>query len=115
MKVLVCGARDWTQEEAVFGFLAAQHAIAPMSELIHGGAPGVDSIAGKWARLNDIPVREFPADWQAHGRAAGPMRNQLMIEASPDLVIALFGRRGTADTVRRAKKRKIAVIEFWRR
>jgi len=52
------------------------------------------------------------AKWSKHGRAAGPIRNQEMIdECKPDLVVAFPGGRGTADMVRRAKAAGIRVIE----
>jgi hypothetical protein len=47
------------------------------------------------------------------GKAAGPIRNQRMIdEGKPDLVIAFPGGRGTADMVSRAKKAGIPVQEI---
>jgi hypothetical protein len=59
-------------------------------------------------------VREaaFPADWKRHGKSAGPLRNQEMLDAAPDLVIAFPGGRGTADMVRRAKSVNVKVIEI---
>jgi hypothetical protein len=54
-----------------------------------------------------------PADWKAHGRAAGPIRNQRMIdEHRPELVVAAPGGRGTADMVRRARAAGIEVFEI---
>jgi hypothetical protein len=56
-------------------------------------------------------VRAFPADWNRFGPAAGPIRNRLMLDENPDLVIAfhsdLSNSRGTADTVTEARSRKI--------
>jgi len=38
----------------------------------------------EWAEANGIEVARFPADWDTHGRAAGPIRNQQMLdEANP--------------------------------
>ena len=51
-----------------------------------------------------MPVSIYPADWDKHGKAAGPIRNKQMIdEGKPDLVIAFPGGRGTAGAVRLAK------------
>jgi hypothetical protein len=38
------------------------------------------------------------ADWETHGRAAGPIRNEKMLTWKPDLVVACPGGDGTADT-----------------
>jgi hypothetical protein len=50
------------------------------------------------------------ADWNTHGRAAGPIRNQRMLdEVKPELVVAFPGGRGTADMVRRAREAGVNV------
>ncbi len=56
---------------------------------------------------------EYPADWKRYGRAAGRIRNALMLEyEKPDLVIAfhedLSTSRGTLDMLKRAKLAGIA-------
>ncbi len=84
----------------------------PIVEIISGMATGADSAAVDWAITNWLKVHEFPADWNKHGKAAGPIRNQQMLdEGKPDLVVAFPGGNGTADMVRRAKKAGIEVIE----
>lgn len=55
------------------------------------------------ARQLGLAVEVHPADWGRYGKAAGPIRNQEMLESGIDLVIALPGGRGTADMVRRAE------------
>ena len=68
-------------------------------------------MAGKFAEWARIPVKEYPADWQKHGRAAGPIRNQQMLdEGKPDLVVAFDGGRGTADMIARAEKAGVRVV-----
>lgn len=103
MKVIVCGGRDFNNETAVNLVLNKFHKKHPISMLIHGGASGADSLAGMWAEKNLIPCKVYPADWVAHGRAAGPIRNQMMLDAEkPFAVIALPGGRGTEDMRARA-------------
>ena len=72
--------------------------------VIHGGARGADDLARQWGEISvGIEGVEFRADWTAHGKAAGMIRNQRMLdEGRPDLVVAFPGGRGTADMVRRA-------------
>lgn len=79
--------------------------------IIHGEASGADSLAGAWAAEHGIPCLPFPADWKTHGKAAGPIRNQSMIDnAAPDVVIAFPGGHGTRDMKRRARKAGIPVV-----
>jgi hypothetical protein len=55
--------------------------------LIHGAAHGIDMLASTIAFQEFVSVGEagiadedFPADWNAHGKAAGPIRNQQMLD-----------------------------------
>lgn len=85
------------------------------SLVIHGGAQGVDSLVEEAAYLLGIPTRILPADWDKHGRAAGPIRNQAMIDMKPSVLLAFPGGRGTADCVRRARAAGVMVLEYeWR-
>lgn len=112
-RVLICGGRDFTDARK-FGLLMqdTNERYGPFAEVIHGGARGADRLAAQWAVAERIPVREFPADWTAHGRAAGPIRNEQMLrEGKPDLVVAFEGGRGTANMVALARAAGVRVIE----
>lgn len=113
MIVLVTGGRDYGDWERLYYELDGHHTSQQITLLIHGGAAGADDLASDWADSRLVRTRAFIADWEAHGKAAGPMRNQRMIdEGKPDLVIAFPGGKGTADCVRRAKAAGIRVIEI---
>lgn len=111
VKVLVCGGRDFVMTDR---YASAFHDIVGRvgaTVVIHGAARGADIEAGKLALARGLTVVTFPADWKAHGRAAGPIRNQQMIdEGKPDLVVAFPGGAGTADMVQRAGRAGIKVI-----
>lgn len=112
MRILVCGGRDWNDRDAVVRALASVDAKKGIDVVIHGGAEGADSFAEVWAAVNGKRVVTFKADWSAYGKAAGPMRNQKMIdEGKPDGVVAFPGGKGTADMVHRAKKAGLTVWE----
>lgn len=98
--VIVCGGRDYVDDVAVFYWLDQFHAARPFTRLIHGAARGADSIAGAWARERGVPFQAFRADWNKHGRRAGPIRNTQMLDVGkPELVIAFPGGSGTRDMV----------------
>lgn len=112
-RVLVCGGRKYINAEKLSAVLSQLHVDTPISLLIHGGARGADRMANQWAVHAKIPRAAFYANWGEHGKAAGPMRNQMMIDQGmPDLVVAFSGGRGTADMVRRAKRAGIEVREI---
>ncbi len=111
MRVLVCGSRNWADGALIHRELSALSGVAVV---IHGAAPGADALAGEAASELGIPVLAFPAEWEKHGRAAGPIRNQRMLdEGRPDLVLAfsedLNSSRGTADMIARARLARIPV------
>jgi predicted Rossmann-fold nucleotide-binding protein len=103
MRVLVCGGRDYADHDWLFKELDALRVSRGVTVVISGCAPGADTIGIEWAVARKVEIVRFPADWQKHGRAAGPIRNQRMLnEGRPDLVVAFPGGRGTADMVKRA-------------
>ena len=121
MRCLVCGGRDFDDRTLIYNTLYDLSELKDENdnwlpsdiEIISGAAPGADSIALDWAVVNWCQFYEFPADWAKYGKAAGPIRNQQMIdEGKPDLVIAFRGGRGTADMIRRARKAGIEVREI---
>ena len=112
MRLLVCGGRDFNNQSRVFHVLYKIHEKRPITEIIHGDARGADSLAGRWAQIEHIKETAVPADWDTHGKAAGLLRNQQMLEMKPDGVVAFPGGRGTAHMVRIAKQEGITVMEI---
>jgi hypothetical protein len=85
--------------------------------LLHGGARGADAAIGRAAHQLGWSALVMPAQWQRHGRAAGPIRNRELLEqavaralalSSPGrqvsvLVLAFPGGAGTASLVQQAR------------
>ena len=117
LKLAVVGSRSIQNFRFVGCILDGIVAAMGYSEvtLISGAAAGVDSLAAKWARKRGFEVIEFPADWEAHGRSAGFIRNRDIVE-SADGVVAIWDgiSKGTANSISLAKKREnlIAVINL---
>lgn len=117
-RVLVCGDRNWTDREKIFGVLRHLVRTSPGVEVvIHGDCRGADRLAGKAAGVLAIPVEEYPAKWHLYGKRAGPIRNQQMLdEAQPTMVLAfhddLENSKGTRDMVKRALKSAVPVWGF---
>ncbi len=112
LRVLVCGGRNFADADKLYTELDRIHAQTPIACIIEGGAKGADYLAARWSAKKGLDHHaRYPADWALHGKAAGPMRNQKMLdEGKPDLVVAFPGGRGTADMVQRAKKAGIKTI-----
>jgi hypothetical protein len=111
-RVIVCGGRDFTNGALLFERLDAAHHKRPFAIVIHGAAKGADTLANQWAMRRGVSRQAVPAEWRKHGKAAGPIRNQKMLDKyAPDLVIAFPGGSGTADMVARARAAGIETIE----
>lgn len=108
--VLVTGGRDFSDANSAF---LALDALDPQPNLVvHGGCAGADSLADAWCRNRGIPMAIYPALWSAMGKAAGPLRNQYMLEFSrAHTVVAFPGGAGTASMVKLAKQRKVPVLD----
>jgi len=117
LKVLVCGSREWEDKKAIEREFKA---LPQGTIIIHGACPtGADALADTTAMKFGFQLRRYPADWDSHGKSAGPQRNAQMIreehrKGEPiDLVLAftadLERSRGTKDCVGRAKKAGIKV------
>lgn len=110
-RVLVCGGRDYADRQTLYAVLDVAHEANPISVLITGMARGADQLGYDWAVSHIIAVAPFPADWRTHGRKAGPIRNQQMLdEGRPHLVIAFPGGVGTADMISSAEAVDIPVV-----
>lgn len=111
LRVLVCGGRRFSDRELLFATLDA---LSPRPDtLLHGHAIGADSLADEWARARGVAILGFRAQWEKYGKAAGPRRNQRMLDTGrPRVVIAFPGGVGTADMVRRARAAGIEVREI---
>jgi 3-keto-L-gulonate-6-phosphate decarboxylase len=110
--IVVTGGRDFSSRRDVFAALESLHREHPIGLLAQGGAKGADQWARLWAldRLN-VQLVTFHASWDVHGRKAGPMRNQRMLEViKPAVVLACPGGAGTANCVETAKRLGIRVV-----
>lgn len=123
-RVLVTGSRDWTDEETIRRGLdqAIVNALCTVDidelydlvTVVHGGARGADALVAKVAAELGCQLEEHPADWERHGKAAGPIRNAEMVAAGADICLA-FPRgasRGTRGCMRLAALAGIEVLAY---
>ncbi len=108
MKILVSGDRNWTDVDCIREVLKKYD--PKETTLIHGAARGADTIAANVAaEMGFKKILPFKAEWDRYGRAAGPIRNGVMLNVGkPDRVIAFHSNiaesKGTKDMLERAKK-----------
>lgn len=108
MRTIIAGGRTIT-DMAVLDKALASCPWRP-STVISGAARGVDKLGELWAAANGVPCEKYPADWAAHGLAAGPIRNRLMANTAEALIALWDGEsRGTKNMIAEAKARNLAV------
>jgi hypothetical protein len=107
VRLLITGGREYDDKDTIRKWIENVASIGPIDVIIHGANPrGADKLADELADELGIAKLVYPADWNKHGKAAGPIRNQQMIdEGHPTYVLAFPDpkSRGTWDMVRRAK------------
>lgn len=115
-RILITGSREWTDTDAIITALSnAWHQFGKPDDavLVSGACPtGADAIAeAVWGGMWSYPVERHPADWETHGKAAGPLRNQQMVDLGADVCLAfpLPGSRGTKHCMAAAEKAGIPI------
>jgi hypothetical protein len=89
MKILMCGDRNWNDEIKMRQVFKSLKILYNDFEIVQGGASGADTMAKNIATELGIPFKEYLAEWSKYGRAAGPLRNERMLEDNPDIELVV--------------------------
>lgn len=109
VRVIVAGSREGVCYADVC--TAIEQSGFSVGAVVSGGCRGTDKLGEDWAHNHDIPVFVYPADWNSHGRAAGPIRNATMANNADALVAVWDGKsRGTKNMIDVARKKGLAVF-----
>ncbi len=106
----IVGSRDFTNYDIIAKHvddIIADNNLT-ITHIVSGGASGVDSLAKQYANKHNYQLVEYLPDWAAYGKAAGPMRNTLIINAA-DVCVAFptANSRGTYDSIKKANAKPI--------
>ena len=115
---LVFGGREFNAPEVLNLYLDHMNP----DWVMHGDARGADRLGGEWAKDRGKKVKAFPANWSKHGKAAGFIRNEQMIESMKRcrdagwevVAIGCPGGRGTAHMTKLVKEEgfKLTTLEM---
>lgn len=108
MKTIIAGSRTINDPKLVHQ--AVKDCNWDITEVVCGGAKGIDSLGAEWAKANNIPIKLFPADWNTFGKRAGIIRN-LEMACYADALIAIWDghSRGTLHMITAAKQYKLRI------
>lgn len=104
MKLAIVGTRTFNDYELMKRKLSD---LVGIELIISGGAEGADTLARRFAKEHNIEIIEFLPNWNEHGKAAGPIRNEFIVKACTHIVLFWDGRSpGTRSSLELAKKHK---------
>ena len=127
MKVIIGGGRDFGDYELVQAELNLRFSDKLNIETISGRCSdkkgvltfttsdgikvyGADGLGERWAKEKGITVHAFPADWNTHGKYAGPIRNKVMAMEAEALIAFWDGKsKGTKNMIDTARKQGLEV------
>lgn len=103
MRVAIVGSRDLSVD-------IEKYIPENTTEIVSGGARGIDTLAERWADQHNIPKLILKPDYDKYGRSAPIRRNETIVSAA-DMVVAIWDgkSRGTKFTIDYAKKCGIPV------
>lgn len=112
MKTIIGGSRDGISYEDVLK--AIESCPWTPTEVVSGKARGVDTMGEQWANENNIPIKEFPANWKKYSKRAGYLRNEQMADYADALIAVWDGSsKGTRHMINIAEEKSLK-IHIWR-
>ena len=88
-KVCIAGSRNWNNYEELKEMMEVVREEVNITTIVSGTALGGDKLGERWAKENNIPVEQYPANWVLHGKSAGYKRNEIMADIADVLVIGI--------------------------
>lgn len=119
-RVIIAGGRDFDDFDYLYdkmvqtlgGTFWNEHACAEEFDfnvrdimILSGKARGADTLGERFAEQCGIKVIEFAADWDKHGKAAGPIRNEELAQNADVAIVFWDGKsRGSRNMIDNALK-----------
>jgi YspA, cpYpsA-related SLOG family len=116
-RIIIAGGRDFTDYNSLAYHVSEYRDANSVHDciIVSGTARGADKLGELYAINYALPIKEFPADWDKHGKAAGHIRNKEMAEYAGHLIAFWDGKsRGTANMIKQAEEHglKIQIIYY---
>lgn len=103
MRILITGSRDWPESQRHRIADAFNYYAPGVHTLVSGACPtGADLMCEQEAEARGWEVERHPADWEAHGKRAGFLRNAEMVALGADMCIAFIKDRSRGATMTRS-------------
>ena len=105
MKVAVIGSRGLTIDDL------GKYLPKDTTEIVSGGAKGVDADAREYALSHNIKLTEFRPNYKRYGRGAAPLKRNIQIIEYSDIVLAFWDgtSKGTKYVIDNCRKIGVGV------
>lgn len=112
-RVIIAGGRDFNDYallKAKCDNILAEKATTHHIIIVSGAARGADNLGEKYAQEHSYTIEKYPADWNTHGKAAGPIRNAQMANSADALIAFWDGKsHGTKSMINIARSKGLFV------
>jgi len=111
MRLIIAGGRDFEDYDLLLKTMNNHHTcLDPDLEVVSGAARGADKLGERLAKEFNLGLKQFPADWDTHGKSAGYIRNSEMVDYADILIAFWDGKsKGTKHMIDLATKRGLEV------
>lgn len=108
--MIIAGSREGFEIADVFVAMEESGFKNRVTEVVSGTARGVDRMGEAWAKANYIPIKQFPADWERNGKAAGHIRNKEMGDYADALLVLIYNNsRGSEGMLAYAERKGLEI------
>ena len=109
--IAITGSREGQDHNIIWATLDKVRTKYPDMFVIHGGAPGAQQIAAKWAGAREVHQVVFKPDFNRHGKAAVIRRDEEILKTLPAGVICFTGTGSPPYMRDQARQAGIKVME----
>ena len=108
--VIIAGDRNYIDYDHVRKEMNRLWDLIGPFELISGNARGVDTVSGNIAADAKITIHDYPANWDKHGKGAGPIRNKAMLDHPATHLLAFVAAtsKGTRNMIDQAERANLS-------
>ena len=111
MKIIIAGSREIKN----LSILAEAYRSCPfqITEIVSGGARGVDTMGENLAKVLNLPIKRFDASWDKYGRSAGMIRNKEMADYADGLIAIWDGKSPGTKGMIKLMNKQVKPVHLW--
>ena len=102
----IVGSRDFENTEQVYNLICSKIP-ENCTEIVSGGARGIDTLAERYAREHNLDLTVFLPEYEKYGKNATLLRNTEIVKRADIILVFMHNEsRGSADTASKCLEQK---------